>query len=145
MPFTAYETRNEKLGALETATLLGLDPWQVFKTIVTARTGPGKKILAVVPGPTAVDLRKLAAAVGEKKVVLVTQRDAEAATGLQAGGISPLALINRGFQVVIDETALLFERVNVSAGQRGLNVALAPANLAELVSATFADITSLES
>ena len=141
--YQLYETKNEKLGAQQTAEMLGLDPWLVFKTIVTARAKPGKKVLAVIPGPATVDLKKLALAVGEKKMILVTEREAEAATGLQAGGISPLALINKGFQVVIDESALIFERINISAGQRGLNLAIGPSDLATLVAASFADISEL--
>ena len=141
--YQLFETKNEKLGAQQTADLLGLDPWMVFKTIVTARVRPGKKVLAVIPGPATVDLKKLAMAVGEKKMTLVTEREAEAATGLQAGGISPLALINKGFQVVIDESALVFDRINISAGQRGLNLAIGPADLAALVAASFGDISEL--
>ena len=99
--YTAFELPAEKLGALEAAGHLGVDPAQVYKTIVTTREGKGKPILAVVPGPLEVDLKKLARAVGEKKVSLPTEREAEGLTGLQAGGISPLALINRGFQVII--------------------------------------------
>jgi Cys-tRNA(Pro)/Cys-tRNA(Cys) deacylase len=141
--YQAYETRAEKLGAIETATILGLDPFQVFKTIVVARQKPGKKILAVVPGPVTVDLKKVAAAVDEKKVVLVTEREAEQATGLQAGGISPLALINKGFQVIIDESALNFAQINISGGQRGLSIAMSAEDLKKITSAMIADISDL--
>lgn len=142
--YTAFETPAEKLGALETAQFLNLPPSQVFKTIVIVRQKPGKPILAVIPGTAQVDLKLVAAALGEKKVSLPTEREAEALTGLQAGGISPLALINKGFQVVIDSTAQNFDHIHVSGGQRGLNIALAPADLAELTRARFAAITTLE-
>ena len=92
--YTAFETPAEKLGAMETAQLLGLEPEAVFKTIVVTREKPKKPLLVVVPGPSSVDLKLLAAAVGEKKVHLPTEREAEQLTGLQAGGISPLALVN---------------------------------------------------
>ena len=81
-----------------------MDPALVYKTIVITRTS-GKPILAVIPGPNRVDLKLLAAALGEKKVTLPTEREAEALTGLQAGGISPLALVGKGFQVLIDSAA----------------------------------------
>jgi Cys-tRNA(Pro)/Cys-tRNA(Cys) deacylase len=79
--------------------------------------------------------------VGEKKLSLPTEREAEQITGLQAGGISPLALLNRGFQVVIDETAGLFDQIHVSAGERGLNLRLSPQDLIELTRASQADIS----
>ena len=141
IPYTAHELLAEKLGALETARLLGVPPEQVFKTIVVQREGKGKPVLALVPGGSEVDLKLLAKAVGEKKVHLPTQREAEQLTGLQAGGISPLALLNRGFQVVIDETAQLFDVIHISGGQRGLNISLPPDALAALTNAAFADIT----
>ena len=104
IPFKAYETPAEKLGADETAQLLGVAPNLVYKTIVIIRP-KGKPILAVIPGPHRVDLKLLAGALGEKKVSLPSEREAEVLTGLQAGGISPLALVNKGFQVVIDLAA----------------------------------------
>jgi len=140
--YTVYETPAEKLGALETARILNIPAEQVFKTIVITRQKPGKPILAVIPGTNQVDLKLTAAVLGEKKVNLPTEREAEALTGLQAGGISPLALINKGFQVLIDASAQKFSRINVSGGQRGLNVALAPEQLAELTHARFAPIST---
>lgn len=140
--FEAFEIPAEKLSALEVAELLKVDPFSVFKTIVVKRGKPGKPILAIVPGPLEVDLKKLAAAVNEKKVFIPTMKEAEDLTGLLAGGISALALINKGFQVLIDRSASKLESVMVSAGQRGLQVRLASGDLAKLVNARFADIAS---
>ncbi len=140
IPYQAYELSAEKHGAVETAGLLGVDPAAVYKTIVVTRP-KGKSILAVIPGPNRVDLKLVAAALGEKKVFLPSERDAESLTGLQAGGISPLALINRGFQVMIDETALQRMEIHVSGGQRGLNIRMGVQALAELTHATFARIS----
>jgi Cys-tRNA(Pro)/Cys-tRNA(Cys) deacylase len=141
--YTAFETPIEKLGALETARFLGIPSEQVFKTIVVIRPKPGKPILAVIPGPGQVDLKLMAAALGEKKVSLPSEKEAEQLTGLQAGGISPLALINKGFQVVIDLSAQNFAEINVSGGQRGLNVALSPNDLVALTRARFAHISTV--
>jgi Cys-tRNA(Pro)/Cys-tRNA(Cys) deacylase len=88
-----------------------------------------------------VELKLLAAALGEKKVSLPTERQAEQLTGLQAGGISPLALINRGFQVVIDSSAQNFPEIHVSGGQRGLNICLPVKDLMALTNARFAVIS----
>ena len=139
--YTAFELPAEKLGAVEAAQYLGVAPSLVYKTIVVAREGKGKPILAVVPGDREVDLKALASALGEKKVYLPTEREAERMTGLQAGGISPLALINKGFQVVIDAPAQALPEIYVSGGQRGLNIRLAPSSLASLTNAHFATMS----
>ena len=139
--YTAYETPAEKLGALETALFLDVAPASVFKTIVVTREKPRKPLLVVVPGPREVDLKLLAAALGEKKVSLPSEREAEQLTGLQAGGISPLALINKGFQVVIDSSAQTMGEIHVSGGQRGLNIKMSAADLAKLTNARFAGVS----
>ena len=142
--YSAFETPAEKLGALETAEFLKVPPEIVFKTIVVRRDGPKKPILAVIPGHSSVDLKLLAAALGEKKVHLPTEREAEQLTGLQAGGISPLALINRGFQVVIDSIAQTYEEIHISGGQRGLNIKLRTADLIKLTHARLASVSRPE-
>ena len=139
--YTAFELPAEKLGALETARRLGAPPGMVFKTIVAAREKPGKPILAIIPGDRALDLKALATFLGEKKMRLPTQREAEQLTGLQAGGISPLALINKGFQVVIDQAAQGYEQIHISGGQRGLNIRLPVKDLAALTRARFGAIS----
>jgi Cys-tRNA(Pro)/Cys-tRNA(Cys) deacylase len=138
--YTAFELTAEKLGALETARLLNVPPERVYKTIVVTREGKGNNILAVIPGPYEVDLKALARALGEKKVSLPTEREAERLTGLQAGGISPLALLQRGFQVVIDASAQIVDEIHISGGQRGLNIRLASADLIKLTNANLAQI-----
>lgn len=139
--YQAYETPAEKLGAMETARFLNIPPETVFKTIVVTREKPKKPLLAVVPGPSSVDLKLLAAALGEKKVHLPTEREAEQMTGLQAGGISPLALLNKGFQVVLDSSAQKHPEIHVSGGQRGLNIKLAVTDLIQLTHARVASIS----
>ncbi|HSL28159.1 MAG TPA: YbaK/EbsC family protein [Anaerolineales bacterium] len=142
--YTAFETPVEKMGALETAQFLKVAPEVVFKTIVVSREKPKKPVLAVIPGPSAVDLKRLAVFLGEKKVHLPTEREAEQLTGLQAGGISPLALIKKGFQVVLDEAARNYPEIHVSGGQRGLNIRLPVSDLIELTSARLARISRTE-
>jgi Cys-tRNA(Pro)/Cys-tRNA(Cys) deacylase len=138
--YAAHELPPEKLGAVEAAQHMGVSPEQVFKTIVITREKK-KPVLAVIPGPRVVDLKKLAAFINEKKVSLPTEREAEALTGLQAGGISPLALINKGFQVVIDSAAQGFEKIYISGGQRGLDIHLPVSDLAKLTNARFGGIS----
>jgi Cys-tRNA(Pro)/Cys-tRNA(Cys) deacylase len=140
--YTAFELPAEKLGAEKTAQLLNVSPEIVFKTIVALREKPGKAILAVIPGNRELDLKALAAALGEKKIHLATLREAEQLTGLQAGGISPLALINKGFQVVVDQTAQKLDQIHISGGQRGLNIRLGAKDLEALTRSRFAPISA---
>lgn len=138
--YSIYELSGEKISALEVAKRLNIPPEQVYKTIVVKRIGIGKPILALVASDREVNLKKVAAAVGEKKVLLPTEREAEEITGLQAGGISPLALINRGYQVIIDSSAYFRETINISGGQRSLNISISPKDIQELTNGMFADI-----
>ena len=142
--YSTFELPAEKLGALETARLLNVEPASVFKTIVVTRDKPKKPLLVMIPGPAIVDLKLLASVLGEKKVYLPTEREAEALTGLQAGGISPLALLNKGFQVVLDASAQNFAEIHVSGGQRGLNIKLPVDALVKLTNARLAIISRNE-
>lgn len=140
IPFEAFSLPATKLGAEETARLLKIDPMIVYKTIVVLRDR-GKPILAIIPGPHRVDLKLLASSLGEKKLSLPTENEAERITGLQAGGISPLALINKGFQVVVAVEAENHAQIHVSGGERGLNLRLAVESLGELCHARFEKIS----
>jgi len=144
IPYRVFELPAEKLGAVETARLIGVSPDLVYKTIVVLREKGGKPLLAVIPGNHTVDLKALAAFIGEKKLKLPTQREAESLTGLQAGGISPLALINRGYQVVLDSAALAHPEIHISGGQRGLNLRLPVRAIIELTRARTAAISATE-
>lgn len=140
--YKVFELPADKLGALEAAQILGVSVTEMYKTIVVQREKHGKTILALVAGDREVDVKKLAQAVGEKKVSLTTQKEAETLTGLLAGGISPLALLQKGFQVVLDEPALHLERIHISGGQRGSNIQLPVPDLVTLTKAKIAPISS---
>lgn len=142
VPYTAHELPAEKLGALNTAHLLNVPEEQVFKTIVTKRE-KGKPVLVVIPGTRVVDLKLLASFLGEKKMHLPTEREAEQMTGLQAGGISPLALIQKGFQVVLDASSNDFEEIHISGGQRGLSIQLRTVDLINLVNAKVGNVSKV--
>lgn len=141
IPYKLFELPNEKLGAREAAQLLNVEAAAVFKTIVATREKPKKPLLVLVPGTFVVDLKLLASTLGEKKVHLPTEREAEQLTGLQAGGISPLALMNKGFQVVIDSSANDLGEIYISGGQRGMNIKLPVGDLVKLTNARLAAIT----
>ncbi len=139
--YEPFELSAEKHSAIESAEMIGVPPEIVYKTIVILRDNPkkGKPILCMVPATAEVDLKKLAKSLGEKKLVLPTQREAETLTGLQAGGISPLALLNKGFQICLDESAQQHEKIHISGGQRGLNIRLAVKDLVALTNAKWVE------
>jgi Cys-tRNA(Pro)/Cys-tRNA(Cys) deacylase len=116
---------------------LGQDPRQVFKTLV-ARVD-GTLTVAVVPVAGSLDLKSLAAATGGRKATMADPADAERTTGYVLGGISPLGQ-RKALPTVVDESALDFPTVMVSAGRRGLQVELAPADLVRLTRARTAAI-----
>lgn len=131
----------EVLSAVGVAEAAGLPPGQVYKTLVVVRER-GKPLLIMVAGNREIDLKLVARALGEKKVRMATHREAEQLTGLQVGGISALALLNRPFDVFIDRPALELSHIAVSAGKRGLNVRLAVADLVRLTRAKVIQATS---
>ena len=110
----------------------------VYKTLVIEHDPPrGKPSLVMVPADSEVDLKVLAGRIGAKKLRMATHRDAERHTGLEVGGISALALLGRGFPVFIDARAAAESHILVSAGQLGMDVRLAVADLVALTGASF--------
>jgi Cys-tRNA(Pro)/Cys-tRNA(Cys) deacylase len=127
--------------AVEVAEAVGLDPDMVYKTLVVQRPR-GKPLLVMVAGDKQIDLHALAASVDEKKLTMASHRDAEALTGLQVGGISALALLNRGFDICLDRAAQGLRHIVVSAGQRGIDLRLAVDDLVRVTGAWWVDVTS---
>ena len=124
---------------LEAAEQLGVDPGRVFKTLVAEVDG--RLAVAVVPVAARLDLKALAAAAGGRRAVMAEAADAERATGYVVGGISPLGHRKR-LPVFLDESMQSRPTVLVSAGRRGLELELAPADLARLAGATFAPVAT---
>jgi Cys-tRNA(Pro)/Cys-tRNA(Cys) deacylase len=121
----------------EAAEALGLDPRRVFKTLVAEVDGT--PVLAMVPVAGTLDLKALAAARGAKKAVMADPTTAERLTGYVTGGISPLGT-RRRLPVVVDASALEHPTVFCSAGRRGLQMELAPADLVAAADATTAPV-----
>lgn len=134
-----YVWSEDDLSAPAAAEKLGMDPDRVFKTIAVrgAKLGP---FLCVVPGSAEVDLKKAARAAGDKAVEPLPLRELEPLTGYIRGGCSPVGT-KKPLPVFIDETAQLWDTISVSAGTRGLQMILSPADLATASHATFADLT----
>ncbi len=121
-----YEVDPEDLAAETVAAKIGLPAEQVFKTLVARgeRTGV---VMAVIPGDQELDLKALAAAAGERKIQLVPVKELQGLTGYIRGGVTALAA-KRELPVVLDETIELFEVISVSAGIRGFQILIAPAD-----------------
>lgn len=123
---------------LHIAQMLGEDPAASFKTLVCVSPA-GAHVVCCLPVADELDLKKAAAAAGEKSLALVHVRDLEPLTGYVRGGCSPVGMKKR-FPTLIDETAQLFDEIHVSGGRRGLSLTLAPDDLARFCGAAFADI-----
>ena len=140
--FTVHEyQRGESLhdfGA-EAAEKLGLDPDQVFKTLLV--TADGGQAVAIVPVSGKLALKAVGKAIGAKRVEMCDPTVAERITGYVRGGISPFGQKKR-LPTVIDEMALAFDRIYVSGGKRGLDIGVAPGDLVALLDATVADIAA---
>jgi len=142
IPFTlheyAHDPRHGSYG-LEASEALGIPPERMFKTLVTAVDGA--LAVGVVPVHRQLDLKALAAAVGGKKAAMAEVAAAERATGYVAGGISPIGQ-KRRLPVVVDSSALALGTMFCSAGRRGLEIEIAPADLIRAVRATIAAIAA---
>lgn len=139
--YEAYYFSPEIHSAEGVARVLGFPARQVYKTLVVAQP-EGRPLLVLVPGDRELDLTRLARALGVKKLRMATHREAEAWTGLQVGGISALALLDRGFRVYIDRSALEETEVLVSAGRRGINLRLRVPDLIALTGAQVVEATA---
>ncbi|MCA9969903.1 MAG: hypothetical protein KC425_06795 [Anaerolineales bacterium] len=145
VPYAVVAYPNTMRDAAEIAVLLGIPPGQMFKTLVVqAPEGVprAKPMLVLVPADRQLDLKLLAKATGAKKLKLATHAEAEALTGLQVGGISPLVLVNKGFQIYVDESARDFEQVYVSAAQKGLNLKVPVAALLKVTGARWVRVAA---
>lgn len=135
----AYEWQENHLGADAVAAKLGQNPAQVFKTLVAVGNKTGV-IVAVIPGNHELDLKKLAQLSGNKKVEMLHLKDLEQTTGYICGGCSPIGM-KKLFPTFIDESANDFATIIISAGKRGLQLEIAPSDLAFLVSGKFGALT----
>ena len=127
------------LSAIHAAEALGIPVEQVFKTLVLQGVS-GLYFVCCIPGASELDLKKTARAVKEKSVNLIPMKDIQPLTGYIRGGCSPIGM-KKHFPTFIDETAQLFDEISVSAGERGLQLIIAPQDLAGFIHAQFADIS----
>ncbi|RSL18533.1 Cys-tRNA(Pro)/Cys-tRNA(Cys) deacylase [Edaphobacter aggregans] len=135
----AYEVDPEDLTAISVARKIGLPAEQVFKTLL-AHTNTGEQLFAVIPGNAELDLKKLAHAASAKKAELASLKEVEPLTGYIRGGVTVMGA-RKPFPAYADETIELFDIISVSAGLRGLQLLLSPADYLRASEATLADLT----
>lgn len=134
-----YEVDPGDLTAPSVARKVGLPPEQVFKTLLVHVEGRGH-VFAVIPGDAELDLKKLAAAADGKKAEMAALKDVQPLTGYIRGGVTVFGA-KKAFPVFVDETMELFDVISVSAGRRGTQILLAPADYIRAAEATVAALT----
>ncbi len=143
VPYTVVTYPDTMRDAAAIATFLQVPAGQLFKTLVVLPPegqARAKPILVMVPGDRQLDSKKLAKAMGVKKVKLATHEQAEQITGLEVGGISALTLVQRPFTVYLDRSAQQYDQIYISAGQRGLNINLPVSALISLTKARLVSV-----
>ena len=141
IPYTLqeYEVDPDDLSAVAVARKIALPVEQVFKTLLTT-TGPDQYTFAVIPCDAELDFKKLARAAGARKAEMVSLKDVQPLTGYIRGGVTVFGA-KKDFPVFADETIELFDFISVSAGQRGIQILLAPQDYLRVAKATVADLT----
>jgi Cys-tRNA(Pro)/Cys-tRNA(Cys) deacylase len=140
VPYITFTYPGTIHSANEVAALLGVSPSHVYKTLLVI-ADESRHLLVVTPGDRELDLRLVAKAVGAKSAHMALQRDAERLTGLKVGGISPLALLDKRFEIYVDAPAAQLDEIYINGGQRGVNLRLRVSDLlavtgAQLITAT---------
>ena len=133
-----YDPDAPRIG-LHAAESLGIDPSQTFKTLMAEVDG--KPVCVVIPSDAEASMKKLAATFGGKSAAMMKVPDAERLTGYKVGGIGPFGQ-KRKVPTALDETAELYERIYINAGQRGLLLSIAPADAAKAAEMVVADLTA---
>jgi Cys-tRNA(Pro)/Cys-tRNA(Cys) deacylase len=142
IPYEVVEFPDSERDAETIAAILGIPAYMVYKTLVIEPADGGKPLLAIIAADRHLDLKKLAAASGHKKVTMAAHIEAERLTGLKVGGISALALTQKNWPVYLDQPASQLEHILVSAGQRGLDLRVPVMPLIRVLKARLAEIST---
>lgn len=134
-----YEVDESDLSGVHVAQVLGADPDSVFKTLVCRGDKNGINVF-IIPVAAELDLKKCAAVSKNKRVEMIQVKELLSLTGYIRGGCSPVGM-KKKYPTYFDETAIVFDKIYVSAGQRGMQMKLNPEELASFVDGVFADLT----
>ncbi len=133
-----YEVNEDEIDAVSVANKIGAPPETVFKTLVARGDKSGYTVF-IIPGNAELNLKKAAAASGNRSVEMIKAKDLLAVTGYIRGGCSPIGMTKK-YPIYIEETSQLFDKIFFSAGIRGMQIVLPPSDLAEAADAVFADL-----
>lgn len=140
IPYIAksYAYTEDDLSGIHAAAELGMNPAQVFKTLVAKgnKTGP---IVFCIPSDAELDVKKAAFCSGNKHVQLIHVKELPALTGYIRGGCSPIGM-KKQFPTYMDESAIQYDRISISAGMRGQQVLVSPKAIADLIGATICNL-----
>ena len=136
-----YAWSEDVHSAVQVARALELPPERVFKTLVAEAQPDGTKLVCLIPGSAELDLKAVARLAGVRKVVMVTRTEARRWSGMEPGGISPVALHGKRCRMFLDRSALEHDQVVVSAGARGRQICLASGDLVDLLDPKIAPLT----
>ncbi len=140
IPYEVFTYPETIHSAEEVAALLGVPPGQVFKTLVVL-ADTTRHLLVMTPGDRELDMRRVARAVGAKSAHMAPQREAERLTSLKVGGISPLALLGKRFEVYLDAPGAALDELYLNGGQRGFNLKLRVVDLLAITGARVIEAT----
>ena len=133
-----YEVDENNLSGSHAADMMGVEHDSMYKTLVLKGEKKGY-LVCCIPVDEELDLKKVAKAAGDKKVEIIHMKDLLPLTGYIRGGCSPVGMKKR-FPTYIEETAILYDRITVSAGQRGVQISVEPDKLAGYLEAEFAPL-----
>ncbi len=134
----SYEVDENDLSGTHIAEMLQVDPDSVFKTLVCHDERGGHHVFCI-PVAYELDMKKCAVAAGVKRIEMIPMKDLLPLTGYIRGGCSPVGM-KKQFPTFLDETAILYDKIYVSAGQRGLQMHVSPEALADFIGAKFSDL-----
>jgi Cys-tRNA(Pro)/Cys-tRNA(Cys) deacylase len=143
IPYTVFTYPDSIHSADEVAVILGVPARVVYKTLVVFADGE-RRLLVMAPGDRELDMRRVARSVGAKSAHMAPQREAERLTGLKVGGISPLALLDKRFEIYLDDSATRLDELYLNGGQRGINLRLRVNDLLAVTGAQLIEATAVE-
>lgn len=144
IPYEVLEYAPTTRIADEVAELIGAPEFMVYKTLVVQSVETHKPALVLLASDRELDLKRMAVAMGEKKVKMATHADAEKLTGLQVGGISALMLTHKNWPVYLDQPATELQNIIISAGQKGLQIRLPVSALVAVVRARLVEVSRVK-
>ncbi len=142
IPYEVLEYDASTRDAEEVAELIGAPEFTVYKTLIVQSVATDKPVIVMIASDRQLDLKRIAAAAGEKKMRMAKHQDAEKMTGLQVGGISALMLLDKNWPIFLDQPATELQNIHISAGQKGMQLRVPVLPLMTLLKAKIAEVST---